>query len=47
MKKFLLVVLVGIVLAFDVYGIVNDIIDYYESKSVEEVYKGYTTVYVE
>lgn len=47
MKKFLLVVLIGMVLAFDMYGIVNDIIDYYESKNIVEVDKGYTIVYVE
>lgn len=47
MKKFLLVVLIGMVLAFDMYGIVNDIIDYYESKNIVEIDKGYTTVYME
>lgn len=47
MKKFMLVLLIGMVLAFDVYGIVTDIMDYYESKDVVEVDKGYTIVYME
>ena len=47
MKKFILVLFIGMVLAINLYGIVNKIISYYEANSVEEVYKGYTTVYVE
>ena len=47
MKKFLLVVLIWMVLALDMYGIVKDIINYYESKNVVEVDRGYTIVYVE
>lgn len=47
MKKLLLVVLIGEALAINLYGLVDNIMDYYESKNVEEVYKGYETVYVE
>lgn len=47
MKKFLLVLFVGMVLAINMYGIVNKIMDYYEESNQVEIYKGYTTVYVE
>lgn len=47
MKKFLLVTLIGMVLAINIYGIVNEIIDYYEESNQVEVYKGYTVVYME
>lgn len=52
MRKFLLVVFVGIVLAINLYGLVNNIIGYLEAREIEEqdpgVNKGYVTViYVE
>lgn len=47
MKKFLLVTLIGMVLAINLYGLIDNIMDYYESKNVEEPYKGYVTVQVE
>ena len=45
MKKFLLVVLVGIVLAMDVYGFVNDYMN--ELKEVDHINETTTTVYME
>lgn len=47
MRKFLLVTLLGMVLAINLYGIVQEIVSFYESKHVEDTYKGYTTVYME
>lgn len=47
MKKILLVVLIGEALAFNVYGFIDYIIDYYNTNIVEEVNKGYEVVYVE
>ena len=41
MRKLLLVVLIGIVLAIDLYGLVNEFI------SNKEIDKGYTIVYME
>lgn len=46
MRKMLLVTLIGMVLAINLYGFVNDIVDYYKAKEVENN-KGYTVVYVE
>lgn len=46
MKKFILVVFIGIVLAADLYGIVNDImVD--EIKEVDHIEETTTTVYME
>lgn len=45
MRKFLLVVMIGMVLAMDLYGIVNGFIQSIEQ--IEEVDKSYETVYVE
>lgn len=47
MKKFLLVVFVGMVLAINIYGIVNKIMNYYEESNPVEINKGYVTVYME
>ena len=47
MKKLLLVSFIGLVLAINIYGLVNKIISIYEAKNVEEMYKGYTIVYTE
>lgn len=46
MKKFLLVVLIGMVLAMDIFGLVKEVIDYFEAKE-EVVDRSVTTVYVE
>lgn len=47
MRKFLLVTLLGLVLAMDLYGLITNIISNYETKQVEEINKSYTIVYVE
>ena len=47
MRKFLLVILMGMALAINLYGLVNKIISIYEAKQVEEIDKGYTIVYME
>lgn len=47
MRKFLLVTLLGMVLAMNLYGIITKMISEYEAKNVEENYKGYTIVYME
>lgn len=47
MKKFILAVFIGMVLAINLYGVVNNIMTYYESKDVAEINKGYTFVYME
>lgn len=47
MKKFLLVVLVGMVLTMDIYGLIKEIISFYEEQQVEEIDKSYTVVYME
>lgn len=47
MKKFLLVIFIGIVLVINLYGIVNEIISSYEAKNTEEIHRGYTIVYME
>ena len=47
MKKFILVVFIGLVLAINVYGVVETIKDYLEGDVTVEVDKGYTTVYME
>ena len=44
MRKCLVVVLIGMVLAIDVYGLVNEFISELEAKKVEE---SYTIVYME
>ena len=46
MKKFLLVFMIGMVLTMDIFGVVKEIVDYFEVK--EEVVNGnYEIVYVE
>ena len=46
MKKFLLVFMIGMVLTMDIFGVVKEIVDYFEVK--EEVVDGnYEIVYVE
>ena len=47
MKKFLLVVLVGMVLTMDIYGLIKEIISFYEEQQVEEIDESYTVVYME
>lgn len=47
MRKFLLVMLIGIALGMNVYGIINDVVEYFEKDEVVEVHKGYVKVYVE
>ena len=47
MRKFLLVTLLGLVLAMNLYGIITKLISDYEAKNVEEIDKGYTVVYME
>lgn len=47
MKKFLLVIFIGMVLVINLYGIVNKIISIYEANIAEEIDKGYTIVYME
>lgn len=46
MKKFLLVVLIGMVIAINVYGIVNEFI-YEEVEEINHIEETTTTVYVE
>lgn len=46
MKKFLLVFMIGMVLAMNIFGIAKEIIDYFESKD-ETIDKSFTIVYVE
>lgn len=46
MRKLLLVIFIGLVLAMNLYGIVNEAIDIYEEKFADEI-KGYTIVHVE
>lgn len=48
MKKFLLVVFIGMVLAIDLYGIVNNIIESITSEEpVDNLYETVTIVYEE
>lgn len=47
MRKMLLVTLIGMVLAMNLYGLINQIISDYEARHVEEIDKGYTIVYME
>lgn len=47
MKKFLLVTFIGMVLAINLYGLINKIMDVYEAQKVDAVDKGYTVVYME
>lgn len=47
MKKFLLVVFIGLVLGINLVAIVETIKDYYNEEEVVEDYKGYTVVYEE
>ena len=48
MKKFLLVLLIGMVLAMDVYGIVKEVIDNYSKVEQEDAIDRTTTIiYVE
>ena len=47
MRKLLLVTLLGMVLAINLYGLINELISNYEMKHVEEINKGYTIVYME
>lgn len=44
MRKFLLVVLIGMVLAMNLYGLVNEFIS---KAKAAEIDKGYTIVYME
>lgn len=37
MRKLLLVTLLGIVLAMNLYGVINEVISYYENNHVKEV----------
>lgn len=46
MKKFLLVSIVGIVLAMDIFGIAKEIIEHFEMKE-EVVDRSFTIVYTE
>ena len=46
MRKLLLVTLLGIVLAMNLYGIINEIISYYETNYVGEI-NGCTIVHME
>ena len=47
MKKFLLVVFMGIVLAMNLYALVNNIVSNYDVQNLERVENGCTVVYVE
>lgn len=47
MKKFLLVLFIGTVLAIYLYGLFNDIRSFYEDVNSEEINKNYITVYEE
>ena len=47
MKKFLLVVFVGMVLAINIYGIVNDFMIDEEVKTVDHIVETTVTVYME
>ena len=47
MRKFLLVTLLGLVLAMNLYGFITKMISNYEAEHVEEIDKGYTVVYME
>lgn len=47
MRKMLVFTLIGISLAIYLYGVFNNIINFYDSKNVEEIDKGYTIVYME
>ena len=46
MKKFLLVFMIGMVLTMDIFGVVKEIIDHFETKE-EVVDKSFTIVYME
>ena len=46
MRKLLLGVFIGLVLAINLYGIVNEAIDIYEERFADEI-KSYTIVHVE
>lgn len=46
MKKFLLVFMIGMVLTMDIFGVVKEIIDRFETKE-EMVDKNFTVVYME
>lgn len=46
MRKLLLVVMIGIVLAFDVFGAVKEIVSYFEEKEAN-TNESVTIVYVE
>lgn len=47
MKKFLLVVFVGIVLAINIYGIVNKLMVNEEVKEIDHIVETTVTVYME
>ena len=47
MKKFLLVVLVGRVLAIDIYGMVNEFMNKDEVEELNHIEETTTTVYME
>ena len=47
MRKFLLVTLLGMVLAMNLYGIITKVISEYKATNQEQIYKGYTIVYME
>ena len=44
MRKCLLVTLIGIVIAMNLYGMINELISMLEAKEID---KGYTIVYME
>lgn len=47
MRKFLLVTLIGMVLAMNLYGIITKVISEYKATQTQQNYKGYTVVYME
>lgn len=47
MKKFLLVLMIGMVLTMDVFGIAKDIANYLDEQNQETIGKNYTIVYME
>lgn len=47
MKKFLLVLMIGMVLTMDIFGIAKDIADYLDEQNQETIDKNYTIVYME
>ena len=47
MRKFLLVIFIGMVLGIYLHGLINDIKSLHEVVTKDEIDKGYTTVYME